>query len=115
MLFIEILVALVKDEEKTEKKTEKDKLSSCYGECVKDNNKKSEPENPVEVCIYSHSMIVTFNDVDIDEIQEFIVFIDGNSCEYEQAENEFEITANMDTLYNILLYITFNFEDVALY
>lgn len=81
----------------------------------KNITKKPEPENPVEVCIYSHSMIVTFNDVDIDEIQEFILFIDAHSCKYEQAENEFEITGNMDTLYNILLYITFNFEDVCLY
>lgn len=41
-LFIESLVVLAKDEEeKTEKKTEKDKLSSCYGECAKEHNKKT--------------------------------------------------------------------------
>ena len=77
--------------------------------------KKSDSENPVEVCIYSHSMIVTFNDVDIDQIIEFIHYLDEHDCKYEQAENEFEIIANMDTLYSILLYITFEFEDVALY
>ena len=116
MLFIESLVALAKDEEeKTEKKTEKDKLSSCYGECAKENNKKPEPENPVEVCIYRDSMIVTFNDVDRHQIQEFILVLDANPCKYTQEENEFEITANETTLYLILLYLTDEYEEIALY
>ena len=68
--------------------------------------KKPESENPVEVCIYRDSMIVTFNDVDRHQIQEFILVLDANPCKYTQEENEFEITANETTLYIILLYLT---------
>ena len=99
----------------TENKTEKDKLSSCYGEFVKCNNENSESENPVEVCIMRDSMSVIFNDVDKDQIQEFILVLDGNSCKYEQEENEFEISANVSTLYRILLYLTNEYEEIALY
>ena len=77
--------------------------------------KKSESENPVEVCIMRHSMSVIFNDVDNDQMQEFILFLDGNSCNYEQEENEFEISASESTLYRILLYLTNEFEEIALY
>lgn len=110
MLFIESLVALAKDEEeKTEKKTAKTNLSSCYGKCV------SEPENPVEVCIYRDSMIVTFNDVDRHQIQEFILVLDANPCKYTQEENEFEINGNETTFYKILLYLTDEYDEIALY
>lgn len=77
--------------------------------------KKSESENPVEVCIYKDSMIVVFNDADIDQIQEFILVLGGYSCQYQQDENEFEISANVATLYRILLYLTNEFEEIALY
>lgn len=76
---------------------------------------KSEPENPVEVCIYRDSMIVTFNDVDRHQIQEFILVLDANPCKYTQEEKEFEITANETTLYIILLYLTDEYEEIALY
>ena len=110
MLFIDTLLTLVRDEkEKTEYKTAKTNLSSCYGKCV------SETENPVEVCIYRDSMIVTFNDVDKHQIQEFILVLDANSCKYTQEENEFEITANETTLYMILLYLTDEYDEIALY
>lgn len=78
-------------------------------------SKKPESENPVEVCIMRDSMSVIFNDVDKDQIQEFILVLDGNSCKYEQEENEFEISANVATLYRILLYLTNEFEEIALY
>ena len=81
----------------------------------KKETKKSESQNPVEVCILSDSMSVVFNDVDVDEIQEFISVLDENPCKYEQAENEFEITADVKTLYRILLYLTNEFEEIALY
>lgn len=79
------------------------------------DTKKSETENPVEVCIYRNSMIVTFNDVDRHQIQEFILVLDANPCKYTQEENEFEITANEMTLYMILLYLTDEYEEIALY
>jgi len=81
----------------------------------KNETKKPEPENPVEVCIYHDSMIVAFDDVDKDQIQEFILFLDANSCKYTMEENEFEISANIVTLYRILLYLTNEFEEIALY
>ena len=81
----------------------------------KKETKKSESENPVEVCIYSDSIIVVFNDVDVDQIQEFISGLDANPCKYTQDENEFEITADIKTLYRILLYLTNEFEEIALY
>ena len=77
--------------------------------------KKAESENPVEVCIYKYSMIVTFNDVDKDQIQDFILILGGYSCEYEHRENEFEILANVATLYRLLLHLTNEFEEIALY
>lgn len=77
--------------------------------------KKSESENPVEVCIMRHSMSVIFNDVDNDQIEEFIHFTEGQPCNYEQEENEFEISGNETTLYRILLYLTNEFEEIALY
>lgn len=81
----------------------------------KKETKKPESENPVEVCIYRNSMIVTFNDVDKHQIQEFILVLDANPCKYTQEENEFEITANETTLYIILLYLTDEYEEIALY
>lgn len=81
----------------------------------KKETKKPEPENPVEVCILHDSMSVVFNDVDKDQIQEFIGFLDGYSCTYELEENEFEISANEAVLYRILLYLTIEFEEIALY
>ena len=77
--------------------------------------KKSESENPVEVCILNGSMTVIFNDVDYDQIKEFIHFIEANPCHYEQEENEFDISANESTLYRILLYLTNEYEEIALY
>ena len=93
-------------------------LASLVGETECNSTKESkncESENPVDVCIYHDSMIVVFNDVDKDQIQEFILVLDGNSCKYEQEENEFEISANTSTLYRILLYLTNEFEEIALY
>ena len=81
----------------------------------KNETKKDESENPVEVCIYKDSMIVVFNDVDVDQIQEFILVLGGYSCQYEQRENEFEISANVANLYRILLYLTNEYDEIALY
>lgn len=77
--------------------------------------KKSETENPVEVCICNSTMSVLFNDVDKDQIQEFIDFLDGYSCKYTLEENEFEISGNEAVLYRILVYLTIEFEEITLY
>ena len=76
---------------------------------------KAESEYPVEVCILNGSMTVVFNDVDYDQIKEFIHFIEANPGHYEQEENEFDISANESTLYRILLYLTNEYEEIALY
>lgn len=81
----------------------------------KKETKKPESENSVDVCIYSDSMIVEFNDVDKDQIQEFIRGLDANPCKYTQEDNGFEISADVKTLYRILLYLTNEFEEIALY
>lgn len=77
--------------------------------------KKSESENPVEVVIHSSSINVTFNNVDKDRIQKFIGALDRSPCVYTQEENEFEIRTNVDTLYKILIILTIEFDEIALY
>lgn len=78
-------------------------------------NEKPESQNPVEACIMHDSMSVIFNDVDDDEIEEFVNFLDGYLCKYTREENEFEISANEAVLYRILLYLTNEYEEIALY
>lgn len=81
----------------------------------KKETKKPESENPVRACIIRHSMSVVFNDVDNDQMQKFIDFLDGHSCTYKLEENEFKISGNEAVLYTILIYLTNEFEEIALY
>lgn len=78
-------------------------------------NQKFDSEIPVEVILSSNRINVTFNGVDIDRIQKFIGALERTPCVYTQQENEFEIRANGTTLYMILLYLTDEYEEIALF